>query len=222
MSYCPQSCRRFVAYVILQILGELRRPAITSVQKRQLREWAELLPQLIESWGLAVDVEKVRLWLEDRRKTAVVEPSSSFRHVHTRREAARRAAEMRRLYLSGKTCSEVGRAFGLTRQSAYGTLKSHGCALRPKKRLRGRVVDGVKYTKIGGVWRSTVGKRFLHVQRWEAFHDRRVPKGFQVSFVDGNPDNYSASNLKLTRKGFNLKPWRFPKGSNGTRWKNKR
>ena len=72
----------------------------------------------------------------------------------------------------------------------------HGLPMRPKNVGPQIVFRGERFAPSKGrVFRCTTGDRgWLHHRIWEDIHGK-IPEGFQVSFKDGDPSNFSPSNL---------------------------
>ena len=105
-------------------------------------------------------------------------------------------AAMYQDYLGLHSLSAVGRKYGRTRQSVYCLFHTHGLKLDARnfgKRIEhaGRVFTPAK----DGYYRATTGDRIaLHHLLWlEAGH--AIPAGWQVSFKDGDHENFALENL---------------------------
>jgi hypothetical protein len=108
------------------------------------------------------------------------------------------AARMYSLYQDGYSLEQVGRAFGITRQSVYGVFSRRGWKLRPKTFLPTIQYDGVTYTQDhDGYYRQTAGRghrRWLHHVVWEKHHGA-VPNGHEIHHRDGDKTNNAPENL---------------------------
>lgn len=105
-------------------------------------------------------------------------------------------AEMYKLYLGGDSLSEVGRAFGVSRQSVYAGFKCRNYAMRTKKELSFVMYDGLKFTVANtGYYRSTLGNReMLHRYKYiKEIGD--VPLDWDVHHIDQNKTNNDIDNL---------------------------
>jgi len=116
----------------------------------------------------------------------------------TRKQQDKRAYEMYALYTQGYSLEQVGKAYGVTRQSVYGVFKDRGFSLREKKQLPYIVWNGNKYTlTTDGYYRRTDGNReLLHRDIW-AFNYGEIPVGYDVHHKDENKSNNAVDNLEL-------------------------
>ena len=106
------------------------------------------------------------------------------------------------LYQQGYSLAEVGRAFGVSRQTVYKRLERQGYPLRQRVKLLPFVIfQGVKYTRRkNGYYASTNGKRkFLHRVVW-ALHNGPIPPEFDVHHLDMDKSNNHIDNLELISK----------------------
>jgi hypothetical protein len=115
----------------------------------------------------------------------------------TRKQQDKRAAEMYELYQQGYSLSEIGKAYGVTRQSVYGIFAGRGYAMREKKRLPYMVWNGNKYTlTTGGYYRRTDGDReLLHRDMWKLEHGS-IPDGHEIHHKDGDKTNNVIENFE--------------------------
>lgn len=102
------------------------------------------------------------------------------------------------LYQGGYSLEQVGRAFGITRQSVYDMFSRRGWTLRAKTLLPTLEYDGVTYTQDhDGYYRQTVGdghRRWLHHVVWEK-HFGPIPDGHEIHHRDGDKTNNAPGNL---------------------------
>ncbi len=107
-------------------------------------------------------------------------------------------AEMYADYLSGLSCSQVGKKYGKSRQSIHEAFKSRKLPLRPIHAVEYPRVwfDGVSYTwSSKGYYRRTDGSReMLHHDVWR-FHCGEVPNGYQIGHRDRDKSNNDLANL---------------------------
>src|SRR6266508_516570 len=108
------------------------------------------------------------------------------------------AARMYVLYQDGYSLEQVGRAFGVTRQTVYGTFLRRGWTLRPKAFLPTIEYDGVTYSQDhDGYYRQTAGRghrRWLHHVVWEK-HFGPIPDGCEIHHRDKDKSNNAPGNL---------------------------
>jgi hypothetical protein len=119
----------------------------------------------------------------------------------TMRRKDSRAAEMYLLYQTGKSISEVGKEYGVTRQNVYAMFAERGLGLRPPKRKPYLVFNGCRYTKTYyGYYRKTHGdKQLMHRDVWE-FHNGPIPDGWDIHHKDEVKTNNDISNLECLPK----------------------
>lgn len=115
----------------------------------------------------------------------------------TRKQQDKRAEEMYNLYKQGYSLEQVGKAYGVTRQSVYGLFKKRGYELRGKKPLPFVMFNGLKYTPAkDGYYRRTDGDRtWLHQDVWR-FYRGEIPSGHHIHHKDKNKQNNSIENLE--------------------------
>lgn len=113
-----------------------------------------------------------------------------------------RAAEMYSLYQTGKSLSEVGKEYGVTRQSVYAMFSERNWEIRPlPTRKPYQVFNGCKYTvNHNGYYRKTYGDRqLMHRDVWE-YHNGPIPEGWDVHHKDENKANNDISNFECLPK----------------------
>lgn len=120
----------------------------------------------------------------------------------TRKQQDKRAAEMYELYQQGYSLSEVGKAYGVTRQSVYGIFAARGYAMREKKQLPYIVFNGNKYTlTTGGYYRRTDGDReLLHRDMWK-LERGSIPDGHDIHHIDEDKTNNVIENFECLPTG---------------------
>ena len=109
-----------------------------------------------------------------------------------------KASEMMVLYSQGFSLSEIGRAFGVSRQSVYKMLaRTRGIQLRELKRLPFIEYGGNRYTlrENGYYARTNDDRSYLHRDIWEA-NFGEIPFGYEVHHKDGNKENNDPSNFE--------------------------
>lgn len=108
------------------------------------------------------------------------------------------ADEMFALYQSGFSLSQVGKSFGVTRQSVYKVFARRRFELRKIKALPFIVFNGFKYTvRTNGYFAKTKsGRSYLHRDVW-MFNNGPIPKGYDVHHINGNKEDNRIINLDL-------------------------
>lgn len=122
-------------------------------------------------------------------------------------------ADMYEAYKSGLSLSEVGKLYGMTRQSVYDGFKRRGYILRTKNQLPFQILDGIKFSvRNGGYYGATVGDRkLMHRYVWEK-HNGPIPEGYEVHHIDHDRSNNDISNLEIYTKSDHARL--FSTGSN--------
>lgn len=102
------------------------------------------------------------------------------------------------LYTSGLSLAEVGKVFGVTRQSVYDRFKKQHLKLRPLKKKPFIIAFGYKFTiNSDGYYEcTTVDRLMLHNLVWEN-KNGKIPFGYQIHHIDFNKINNDISNLQL-------------------------
>lgn len=102
------------------------------------------------------------------------------------------------LYRAGYSLEQVGRTFGVTRQSVYEMFKRRALALRAKTYLPSIEYGGGVYTQDhDGYYRQTIGgghRQWLHRVVWEK-HFGLIPEGYEIHHRDTDKTNNSPENL---------------------------
>ena len=112
------------------------------------------------------------------------------------------AEQMYEDYKSGMSLEEVGKAYGITRQSVYGLFKYRGWETRPKRRpLPFMMFGGERYTIYKeGYYRKTRGNRSLmHRDVWEA-HKGPIPDGWDIHHLNEDKEDNRIENLECLPK----------------------
>jgi hypothetical protein len=122
-------------------------------------------------------------------------------------------AEMYEVYKSGKSLSEVGDMYGMTRQSVYEGFRRRSYPLRSKAEAPYQILDGVKFTlRNHGYYAATTGNReLMHRYVWRKRHGD-IPENHDIHHVDRNRANNDISNLELYSKSDHARL--FSTGSN--------
>ena len=102
------------------------------------------------------------------------------------------------LYQNGHSLQDVGNIFGLTRQSIYARFKNKGYKLRPLKKKKFIIVDGLKFTiNRDGYYECTTKDRLmLHNYNWEKVNGK-IPEGYEIHHKDFVKINNDVDNLQL-------------------------
>ena len=116
-------------------------------------------------------------------------------------------------YVKGYSLSEVGKMFGMTRQSVYSGFKCRGYELRTKKLLPFQTFKGIKFTlRNNGYYGRTDGKReMMHRFVWKTYNGE-IPKGYDIHHLDYNKVNNNIKNLEAIKKDEHTR--RFATGNN--------
>jgi len=108
---------------------------------------------------------------------------------------------MHSLYLQGHSLAEVGRAFGVSRQTVFKMLSQRGLKLRSKSPPI-MVVEfaGTRYTRrANGYFASTSNPRtYLHRDIYEKAHGP-IPDGLEVHHKNEDKTDNRLGNLELMR-----------------------
>lgn len=106
-------------------------------------------------------------------------------------------ATMYRDYLRLRSLSQVARLYGRTRQSMWSTFRDRGLPLIARNFQPGILWRGVRYTPHkGGYYRGPAPAREkLHYRIYQDTTGRAIPPGWQVTFRDGDQNNFKPSNL---------------------------
>jgi len=104
-------------------------------------------------------------------------------------------------YQKGFSLSEVGKMFGVTRQSVFSGFKRRKYKMRTKTQLPYQFFDGKKFTlRNHGYYALTVGKRdLMHRYVWE-HHNSKIKKNYDIHHIDHNRANNNINNLELYSK----------------------
>jgi len=109
-----------------------------------------------------------------------------------------RTEEMYILYEEGYSLAQVGKIFGITRQSVYNRFKTKKLKLRAKQLKPYILVDDFKFTinRDGYYECTTVDRLMLHNYNWEKVNGK-IQKGYELHHIDLNKINNEVSNLQL-------------------------
>ena len=114
----------------------------------------------------------------------------------------KKAEEMYKEYQKGFSLAEVGRMFGVTRQSVYCMFKVRKYILRKKKKLPYQYFNGIKFSLMNnGYNRKCFGDRkLMHRYVWEFCSKKKIPKGWDVHHKDRNRANNKIENIGIMTK----------------------
>jgi len=116
-------------------------------------------------------------------------------------------------YQKGFSLAQVGKMFGVTRQSVYAGFKCREYRLRKKKELPYQFFNGDKFTlrDTGYYGRSLGDRKLMHRVVWE-YHNGKIPKGYDVHHKDRDRTNNRIENLGVMSKSEHSR--RFSTGTN--------
>ena len=141
-----------------------------------------------------------------REKVILSEQARRVAIKHMRRNGCGRrglpkevVATMHADYRRLQSLAKVAKIYNRTRQSVWDLFRRHKLPLASRNFHARILFDGKYWTPgKGGYYRETT-KRFcpqkLHHAIWEKRTGRKVPKGWRVSFRDGDNTNFQSSNL---------------------------
>jgi len=109
--------------------------------------------------------------------------------------------KMYSMYKLGYSLDEVGKEFGVSRQSVYEMFKNHGKLLRAKKKLLVQYFNGNKYTmrNIGYLGKTNGNRSLMHRDVWE-YYNGKIKDGFDVHHINGDRTDNRIENLELMDK----------------------
>jgi len=117
-------------------------------------------------------------------------------------------------YNKGFSLAEIGRMFGVTRQSIYDGFHRRKLKLREKKRLPYQFFNGEKFTlRNTGYYGRTKGNRTLmHIVVWK-YHNGNIPKEHDLHHKNHDKTDNRIDNLELYSKSEHAS--KFNTGANG-------
>ena len=109
-----------------------------------------------------------------------------------------KAIEMYQYYKTGLSLEDVGKIYGISRQSVYASFKCRNFELRKKKTLPFIIVDGLKFTiRYDGYYYCTTNDTLsLHKHNWIK-KNGEIPEGYQLHHKDHNKLNNEPENMQL-------------------------
>jgi hypothetical protein len=93
--------------------------------------------------------------------------------------------QMYKTYQEGYSLEQVGRMYGITRQSVYIGFSRRGFKLREKVKLPFLMFNGIKFTlrNTGYYGRTDGGREMMHRFVWE--HQKgKIPKGYDIHHIN--------------------------------------
>ena len=112
------------------------------------------------------------------------------------------AAAMYTAYQAGKSLADVGKEFGLTRQTVHQAFRTRGYPLRKPPAPRPYILfKGRKYTmRNTGYYGATEGDRgLLHRHMWESANGP-IPGGYDIHHKDEDKTHNELSNFECLPK----------------------
>lgn len=121
--------------------------------------------------------------------------------------------EMYSEYKKGFSLSEVGKMYGVSRQSVYSGFKCRKFKMREKKKLPFLTFNGIKFTlrNNGYYGRTDKDRKLMHRYVWE-YYNSEIPKNHDIHHIDHDKTNNNIKNLELYTKAEHAK--KFATGNN--------
>lgn len=124
-------------------------------------------------------------------------------------------------YLKGFSLSEVGKMFGVTRQSVFEGFRCRGLKMREKKKLPFLTYKDMKFTlrNHGYYARTDDDRELMHRVVW-TMEKGKIPKGWDIHHRNHDKTDNRIENLELYTKSEHAKL--FATGNNQHGKKNRR
>ncbi len=104
-------------------------------------------------------------------------------------------------YKKGFSLEEVGKMFGMTRQSVYDGFKRRGYVLRKKMPLPFQTFNNIRFTKgnHGYYKRTDKDRGLMHRYVWE-YYNGPIPEGWDIHHKNGKKGDNRIENLEIFTK----------------------
>jgi len=121
--------------------------------------------------------------------------------------------EMYETYKKGFSLEDIGKMYGMSRQSVYAGFKCRSFILREKNKLPFLIIDDIKFTlRNNGYYGRTNGERdLMHRYVWIK-NNGEIPKGYDIHHINHDKSDNRISNLEMYTKSEHSK--KFVTGNN--------